>query len=267
MLKLSIITINYNNPVGLRLTIESVIDQTFSNFEWIVIDGGSENIDIDILKEYSNLFKYWQSEPDNGIYHGMNKGILKAQGEFCFFLNSGDYFVDEKILENVFSNDVDEDIIFGNLLVCNNGKLIGRSPGKDKLTFVDIYSGLIKHQASFIRRKLFDKFGLYNEDLKIISDWEFFIKTLGLGGATYQFLDMDISYFDNDGVSNRNLKLVSNERNAVLKKYIPSMMRSDYEYLLKFGEYRILTQFWLTNMFLRVLTKIMKAFTKHSQGK
>jgi glycosyltransferase involved in cell wall biosynthesis len=264
MPKLSIITINYNNPNGLRLTIKSVISQTFSNYEWIVIDGGSEKSDLAILKQYSNLFKYWHSEPDKGIYHGMNKGISRAQGEFCFFLNSGDYFVDEKILENVFSNDVNEDIIFGNLLVCQNGKLIGRSPGKGKLTFLDIYSGLIKHQASFIRRQLFDKFGLYNEDLKIISDWEFFIKTVGLGGATYRFLDMDISYFDNDGVSNRNLKLVSDERNAVLVKYIPSMMQPDYEYFLNYGEYSLLTKFWFTNIILRVLTKTMKMVRKAS---
>jgi glycosyltransferase involved in cell wall biosynthesis len=257
VIKLSIITINYNNYDGLQKTIESVISQGFRDFEFIIIDGGSSDKSTELIRNYSDNITYWISEPDNGIYNAMNKGILQAHGEYCFFLNSGDYFVNKRVLESVFSNEFNEDVLFGNLLVCLNGKLIGKNTGKDNLTFLDIYSSSIKHQSSFIRRQLFDKFGYYNENLKIISDWEFFIKTLGFGGATYKYLDIDISIFDNDGISNNSKELVVAERNAVLDKYIPSMMRPDYEYLLMYGKYRILTRFWLTNLFLRVFTKII----------
>jgi glycosyltransferase involved in cell wall biosynthesis len=265
--KLSIITINLNNDTGLKKTIESVINQTLRNFEFIIIDGGSTDRSVELIKEYAGQINYYVSEPDRGIYNAMNKGIQQAHGEYCFFLNSGDYFVNERVLEKVFSDIFNEDVVFGNLIVLLNGNIVGKSRGKEKLTFNDIYSSLLKHQASFIRRQLFDKSGLYNEDLKITADWEFFIKTVGLGGATYRYLDIDISCFDNNGISNNSSELVSDERKAIIKKYIPSMMQPDYEYLLNYGEYRILTKLRLTNLLLRVLTKIVKMFNKVSQRK
>jgi glycosyltransferase involved in cell wall biosynthesis len=267
MPKLSIITINLNNANGLQKTIKSVINQKYTDFEWIMIDGGSSDVDLEIIKNYSNLFSYWLSEPDNGIYHAMNKGINKAQGDYCFFLNSGDSLVNEEVLQKVFAEESNEDVIFGNLLVMIKSKVVGKSRGEKKLSFLDIYTGLLKHQAAFIRRDLFDKFGLYNEDLKIISDWEFFIKTIGLGEATYRYIDLDISYFDNDGISNNNEELVSFEKKAVIDKYVPLMIRTDYEDLLKYAEYRILTKYWSTNLLLRVLTKIMKVLKNESRKK
>lgn len=267
MLKLSIITINYNNPKGLRLTIESVIDQTFSNYEWIVIDGGSEKRDLDIIEQYSYLFKYWHSEPDNGIYHAMNKGISRARGEFCFFLNSGDYFVNDDVLQKVFAEEFHTDIVFGNLMVLFNKKIIGCSKGKERISFLDIYNGLIKHQASFVRRTLFEKVDLYNEELKIVADWEFFIKTIGLGGASYKYLDIDIACFDNNGISNNSSKLVSEERKLVIDKYIPSMMQYDYLLLQKIGKYEIVTKYMLLNLILRLMYKGVKVYTTFSKRK
>jgi glycosyltransferase involved in cell wall biosynthesis len=266
-MKLSIITINLNNPIGLQKTIESIVSQTYSEFELIVIDGGSTIDSIVTIRKYTDRIKYWISEPDDGIYQAMNKGIKQANGEYCFFLNSGDYFVNEIVLKRVFDTEFYEDILFGNLLVCLNGKLEGKSTGKKKLTFLDVYSSMIKHQSSFIKRQLFEKFGFFNENFKIISDWEFFIKTVGLGGATYRYIDIDISYFDNDGISNNSKKLVSEERKKVIENYIPSMMRLDYEYLLNYGHYSILTNFWVTNFFLRVLTKTVKVVKKISLRK
>ena len=101
-MKLSIITINLNNDTGLNKTIESVINQTLKNFEFIIIDGGSTDRSVELIKEYAGQINYYVSEPDKGIYNAMNKGIRQAQGEYCFFLNSGDYFVNESVLEKVF---------------------------------------------------------------------------------------------------------------------------------------------------------------------
>jgi glycosyltransferase involved in cell wall biosynthesis len=253
--KLSIITVNYNNAFGLQKTINSVINQTFSDFEFIVIDGGSSDYSSDLLTKYAGQINYGVSEPDNGIYHAMNKGIVRATGEYCFFLNSGDYFVNERVLENVFMYNYHEDVQYGNLLVFLNRKFVGKSKGKAKLTFLDIYSSIIKHQASFIKRKLFEEYGLYNENFRIISDWEFFLKTLGLGRASYQYIDLDITCFDNNGISNSSHKLVYEERISVIKKHIPLMMQEDYENMLKYGQYLIVARYNITRFVLRIMLK------------
>ena len=103
--KLSIITVNLNNAAGLQKTIESVINQTFTDYEFIIIDGGSTDSSLEIIKQYANKITYWVSEPDNGIYNGMNKGIGQADGEYCFFLNSGDWMIENNTLYKFLYKD------------------------------------------------------------------------------------------------------------------------------------------------------------------
>lgn len=260
MPRLSIITINLNNASGLKKTCESITCQTFKGYEWIVIDGGSSDGSIEIIKNHIDKINYWVSETDSGIYHAMNKGIKQSNGEYCFFLNSGDYFVNERVLEDVFEKEFQEDVVIGNLLVLLNNKVVGKITGKEKISFLDIYNSMIKHQAAFIKRRLFDEFGLYNEGLKIISDWEFFIKTVGLGGASYRYLDIDISYFDNNGISNNSGSTVSEERKFIIEKYLPGMMHKDYEFLSEYGEYQLVTKYRITKFFLRLTNKGIKMF-------
>ena len=95
-MKLSIITINYNNCSGLEKTIQSVIKQSFTDYEWIVVDGGSTDGSKELLEKYQNHFAFWVSEPDNGIYHAMNKEMQKATGDFCLYINSDDYLIDKR---------------------------------------------------------------------------------------------------------------------------------------------------------------------------
>ena len=92
-MKLSIITVNLNNLEGLKKTYESVVCQTFTDYEWLVIDGGSTDGSREFIEEHQDKFAYWCSEPDKGIYNAMNKGIVRAKGEYLNFMNSGDYFV------------------------------------------------------------------------------------------------------------------------------------------------------------------------------
>src|ERR1035437_6590798 len=187
MPKLSIITVNLNDKNGLEKTIGSLLAQTFNEFEFIIIDGGSTDGSVEVIKKHPEKIKYWISEPDKGIYNAMNKGILKASGDYFFFLNSGDYLADNKVFEKIFNKHPTEDILFGNLYVTINEKIVGKAYGKIKLAFSDVYAHTIKHQAAFIRRELFNKFGLYNEKRKIVADWEFFIKTVGLGNVSYKY--------------------------------------------------------------------------------
>ena len=112
-MKFSIITVNFNNKEGLHNTIKSVINQTFRDFEYIVIDGGSTDGSIDILKKYDKYINYWISEKDSGIYNAMNKGISKANGEYLNFMNSGDCFYALDVLEKVSKYGYTSDFIVG----------------------------------------------------------------------------------------------------------------------------------------------------------
>ena len=120
-MQLSIITINYNNGDGLQRTIESVIKQNFKSYEYIVIDGGSTDKSIDVIKRNKNHINYWISEPDTGIYNAMNKGIRKATGEYLIMINSGDVLVNEDVLDTVFKKNNNSDIIYGDVLWNDNG--------------------------------------------------------------------------------------------------------------------------------------------------
>ena len=113
LMKYSIITINYNNCDGLEKTIQSVINQSYQNFEFIIIDGGSTDSSVEVIKKYSNKIDYWISEPDKGIYHAMNKGIIQAHGEYLNFMNSGDLFYDNDVLKDISIKIDLKDIIIG----------------------------------------------------------------------------------------------------------------------------------------------------------
>lgn len=116
MPKLSIITVNLNNREGLRKTIESVICQSFSDYEYIIIDGGSTDGSKELIELYQNKVTYWISETDKGIYNAMNKGIKTGKGDYCLFLNSGDWLVNSTVIEKEFSDSKQADIIYGNTI-------------------------------------------------------------------------------------------------------------------------------------------------------
>ena len=110
-MKLSIITINFNDREGLDKTIQSVINQAYKEFEYIVIDGASTDGSVDVIKKYADKLTHWVSEPDSGIYNAMNKGTQMASGEYCLYLNSGDFLAEDDVLERLFENDFNEDIV------------------------------------------------------------------------------------------------------------------------------------------------------------
>ena len=260
IMKLSIITINYNNAEGLRKTLASVASQTFRDFEHIIVDGGSTDGSVEVIHEYeqslasrlsplaSNL--KWLSEPDSGIYNAMNKGIeialgrrvvnafnrselvedknkgiKMADGEYLLFLNSGDYLVDADTLENVFEKAKDVDIIYGDRInVWKDGLERNRDSFPDHITGYFLYRGMISHQASFIKSDLFVKYGLYREDLKYGADWEFFLRTFLLYNCTYQHIYQNVVYFDCLGISSvaENNKEMWDERKRVFAETLPA---------------------------------------------
>jgi glycosyltransferase involved in cell wall biosynthesis len=172
-MKLSVITINLNNIIGLQKTIESVISQTFKDFEWIVIDGGSTDGSKELIEKYADHISYWVSEPDKGIYNAMNKGIHVAKGEYIEFLNSGDIYFNEKTLENVNRHLSNSDIIYGSAIIRRDGKDIRIHMQRDICSFYDLVKKPINHQSSFIKKELFEKYGNFDENFSGVEDTEF----------------------------------------------------------------------------------------------
>ena len=222
-MRVSIITVNYNNKEGLRKTIESVIHQNYNQFEFIVIDGGSDDGSYDVIQEYKEHIDYWVSEPDKGIYNAMNKGIEVASGEYCNFMNSGDCFFDNNVLTSIFSTDnkIFSDIIAGNTYWIEWVK------APSKITFEFLFDGTICHQCAFIRRNLLLKYK-YDENLKIVSDRKFFIQVLINDNCSYECKDVNVVVYDLDGYSAKNRTLSELEYQRVLEELIPSRILEDY---------------------------------------
>lgn len=234
MFKLTIITINYNNVLGLQKTIESVVNQTCKEFEYIVIDGGSNDDSVNIIKQYANQINYWVSEPDNGIYNAMNKGIAKANGEYLLFLNSGDCLISKTILQEINNHLKDYDVVYGDGLLENNTRITV----PEILNKQYFYSQSLFHPSAFIKRKLFFEQGLYNEKNKIISDWEFFIKLFFFNNATSKKINCVISIIEEGGISRdgKYKKLLKKEMKDVHEKYFSKSEK------IKFCFYNILSK-------------------------
>ena len=253
--KISIITVCYNNKYGLEKTIESVKTQTYKEYEFIIVDGASSDGTLDLIAENKRYISTWISEKDNGIYQAMNKGILLAKGEYCLFLNSGDYLANNKVLENIFNPSSEADIIYGNVFKVkpHYRRLIKYS---STLSLYDFYrtAAVIHHQASFIKRELFEKYGLYREDLQINGDWEFFFRTIILQKVKTNYIDRVISVVDGTGLSN-NMKIDNPLRLKALKDKEDIFRLNFPEYIL--ADYQILDKTLSHTSFLRrIVNKI-----------
>jgi glycosyltransferase involved in cell wall biosynthesis len=230
--KLSIITVNRNNASGLKQTIASVICQKYIDYEFLIIDGNSDDDSTNVIKENEDKLGYWISEPDQGTYHAMNKGIRKATGEYCLFLNSGDYLLDNTVLEKVFTTSPEEDIISGNVLKIRPNNKYRRVSSPEEVSLHRLCIHSLPHQASFIKTNLFEEIGYYTETYRINSDWEFFLKALILNKKSYRHIDIDVSYFRLGGVSSgeTNFDLAWNESNDILTRLFPDMAEDLMEY-------------------------------------
>jgi glycosyltransferase involved in cell wall biosynthesis len=173
MKKISIITINYNDAIGLEKTIVSVFNQSYADFEYIVIEGNSTDNSKEVIHKHQNRINYWVSEPDKGIYNAMNKGINAATGEYLLFMNSGDVLLDDVSILNICCEKLKEDIVAFDCFLERNDKIVGLRTHIENPTLFYVYKKGLKHQSTFIKRVLFEKIWLYNESYKIASDYKF----------------------------------------------------------------------------------------------
>jgi len=233
MVKISIITINYNDATGLEKTMQSVFAQTYNKFEYIVIDGNSTDNSKQIIRNFEGLISSiqlkWISEADNGIYNAMNKGIKRSTGDFLLFLNSGDVLYDAFVIENCVKQiDSNCDLCSGILILEGTAGRITLYPPKELGLYQSVYKHLT-HPNTFIKKTLFDQFGLYNEDNKIVSDWEFFFVVSGLNKCKYRSLNVPIAIFYEDGVSSSNNELQEREKSIVLKNNLSDVVLKELE--------------------------------------
>ena len=343
-MKLSIITINYNNAEGLRKTLASVAAQTYPNIEHIIVDGNSTDGSVEVIREYesplaSSLSPFasrlkWLSEPDKGIYNAMNKGIeialgrrvvsddhtselysndfqystfdIQQKSDYIQILNSGDILAAPDVTErmvvalqqcNSTANTVSDllqaeraiysenserstasktsdlqnwiPILYGNMIKeWPDGKRVKDTCGGGDYapeSFYYFYRGTLNHDCAYIRKDLFEKYGLYNEEMKICSDWEWYVRAIVLGGEKTVYTNIDVTIFDMTGISEsdgKNRELIQKERREYLESILPAAVLHDYDMLsLPIEQYRRLKRYHLWGIVYfveRVLFKFEK---------
>lgn len=231
-MNLTIVTINYNNSAGLAQTFESIASQKKHDFEYIVIDGGSTDGSVDLIKKYQDIIDIWVSEPDKGIYNAMNKGARLAKGEYITFVNSGDCLADEKVVVDVLAQlgtTKKEDLIFGKVLDIYENRTQVYS-FSNELTLLSLHYGVVNHSGCFIKREL-QLAHPYREDLKICSDRQFFIEAIIFDNCSYSHIDRIITHFDKTGISSTSAssQLIEDENDRILASVVPPRIMSDYK--------------------------------------
>lgn len=263
-MKLSIITVNLNNKSGLQKTIDSVISQTYKDFEWIIIDGGSTDGSKELIEQYSQYITYWISEPDKGIYNAMNKGIISANSEYLLFLNSGDWLINTNIIEQAFPFMNNADFVYGSLqLVNRDGDIKIWDIPIDSVTGELFLNSTMPHPATFIKKEKLLQYGGYDESYKIAADWKFFMDAILFGNSSLKKMPFVVSVFSEDGISSTQLTQVNLERQRGIEQTWSNILIDDYKRhkMTRDNELVVLAlKVYKTNRYMRTIARYtMKA--------
>lgn len=227
-MKLSVVTVNYNDRNGLLSTIKSVVGQSFKEYEYIIIDGGSTDGSVEVIQQNEEYITYWISEPDSGIYNAMNKAIEVASGDYCIFMNSGDCFYTSDVVENILPFLDGTDILYGNTHY-TDGKIRYSKDEPDLFSF--FYVSCWCHQSTFIKTSLLKKY-LYDDSLRIVADWKFLLQTVIKDNCSFKAIDQNVSLYDSTGISSTNKELYEKERTVVLNEMFTHREIEDYHRLV-----------------------------------
>ncbi len=231
-MKLSIITVNLNNAAGLARTLDSAKEQTWRDFEHIVIDGGSTDGSREAIESRAAQIAHWVSEPDGGIYAAMNKGLRAARGEYVQFLNSGDWLASPGVLERVFGrNEFAEDLLYGNSLRPDGAGGWKELPQPDSLTVARFWGMGLCHQTVFYKREWFGRLGGYDERYRIVADWDFNFRAL-LAGCTTRHLPFPVVHYEGRGISATQVDRMEREKEEMRRHRLPDAIYRDYERLM-----------------------------------
>lgn len=219
-MKVSIITICYNNEKQIKNTIDSVVNQTYDNIEYIIVDGASKDGTLGIVKSYGDKISKIISEPDKGIYDAINKGLKSASGKIVGMIHAGDKLHDERVIEDIVMHfqKYNPDIIYGNSkIIDSNGKInrVNKSPEFSKKLIK--YGWMPSHQSIYLRRDLLDDLGYYRLDLGGIADYEWFIRWFYVSNLNVKRIDRFVIFFGLGGISTKSYKerLTNKSKNVV----------------------------------------------------
>ncbi|WP_150468043.1 glycosyltransferase family 2 protein [Francisella sp. SYW-9] len=222
-MKVSIITVCYNSAETIENTIKSVLLQTYQDIEYIIVDGGSYDTTLDILAKYESRISKIISESDDGIYDAMNKGIALATGDIVGILNSDDCYSDSSVIDNIVKEfkQNDKDMLFADLMFVNESSKILRYYSAKRFTPNKLKFGIMPpHPTLFVKKSVYDKYGVYRLDFKIAADYEIFVRFLLVNRLSYTYLNKCIIKMLVGGVSTSNLqskKIINQETMKALK--------------------------------------------------
>lgn len=256
-MKLSIITVNYNNAEGLDRTLRSVEMQSCLELEHIIIDGGSSDESIGMIEAYEARIESlradesrgyplvsWVSERDGGIYDAMNKGVRKAIGEYLYFLNSGDVLASPTVLQEMIGLLDGTDCVIGRVILTRNGLVEGQTAllSEKDVSMYHMYLHGINHQSALIKRDLLLNTP-YDITVKMSADWKFFVQTIVLDGASTKFVDLCFANYDLSGISS-DTQAIIRERESLLETILPERIARDYRTIAP-HYYEIIRVEWL----------------------
>lgn len=212
---ISIITVVYNGVAHLEKTILSVLNQSYPNIEYIIIDGGSTDGTLDIIRRYENRLSYWVSKPDKGIYDAMNKGIALATGEVIGLLNAGDWYLEGAIQLLASQIQTEPSIYYGDAFIfypdLNQQRL-----AKANLSGLR-YHMSICHQATFVATRIYQQLGSYKTKYRLAADYDFLSRCYHKN-VTFKYLKKTVTLFTNGGASDRDIILYKRECLSIAKQ-------------------------------------------------
>lgn len=215
--KISIITVCYNAVSCLEETILSVINQSYDNIEYIIIDGKSTDGSVELIKKYSERISYWVSEPDKGIFNAMNKGLQAATGEWINFMNAGDVYVSSTVISDIFNKCELSlyDVLYGDTM-SDKGKLKLKPFFNASLRkFLPVPMGIV-HQSIFVKTKLARTVG-FNEEFSVSADYNMMM-TIYRNGGIFKYIEIPVALFDTNGYSFNNMKKQLIEESVICEK-------------------------------------------------
>lgn len=230
-MKISLVTATFNSSKTLRDTMQSVLGQTFKDVEYIIVDGGSKDGTMEIVKEFEPRFEgrlRWVSERDRGIYDAMNKGIRMATGDVVGILNSDDFFATDDVLEKVvdtFTFDNQIDAIYGDVRYVDwddTSKTVRMFSGQGFTREKLCWGQMPPHPSFYVKRECYEKFGLYNMNYPICADYDMFVKMFWEGKIKTKYLPETFVNMRNGGTSSSGIAVhrkIMKERMACVREH------------------------------------------------
>ncbi len=247
-MKISIITVVYNNEKTIKEAIESVLSQTYKNIEYVIIDGNSNDNTVNLINEYQDHLGYYISEKDNGLYHAMNKGIQAATGEVIGILNSDDLYQNNNVIEEVmhhFNNDLSLDILYGDLVYVKNedtNKIVRNWKSKPYYDHFFENGNVPPHPTLFVKRRVYNETGLFNLEYRLAADYELMFRMMKKYRFNIKYINILIVKMRLGGATNQSFSNILNQNKEILKAWKKNSLKAPF-YLMPLRIFKRLMQF------------------------